>query len=97
VRVDSAAGFASHWNQIASSWLELPEGFPSFHVKYEDLIGGNFDFRKVESWLGIEITEKVAMSVIVDIARYAPVLVGMSGGSLRTKRLPECKPLVIPR
>ena len=65
VRVDSAARFASHWNQIALSWLELPEGFPSFHVKYEDLIGGNFDFRKLESWLGIEITEDVAMSVII--------------------------------
>jgi hypothetical protein len=72
VSVDSAAGFASHWNQIASSWLELPEGFPSFHVKYEDLIGGNFDFRKVESWLGIEITEKVAMSVIVGHSSIRP-------------------------
>jgi hypothetical protein len=64
-RVDSAAGFASHWNQLALSWLELAEEFPFFHVKYEDLISGNFDFRKLESWLGIEITEEVAMSVII--------------------------------
>lgn len=65
LRVDSAAGFARHWNRLAVSWSKLPKGFPCFHVKYEDLISGNFDFRKLESWLGIEITENVALSVVV--------------------------------
>jgi hypothetical protein len=65
VRVDSAFGFASHWNRLAVSWSELPAGFPSFQIKYEDLIGGTFDFRKLESWLDIKIREDVALSVAV--------------------------------
>jgi hypothetical protein len=65
LRVDSAAGFAGHWNRIALSWSELPDGFPAFHVKYEDLVSGNYDFRKLESWLGIEIREDIALSVVV--------------------------------
>lgn len=40
-------------------------GFPSFHVKYEDLISSAFDFRKLESWLGVEIEEDIALSVRV--------------------------------
>lgn len=65
VCVDSAASFARHWNRLAVSWSELPSGFPSFHIKYEDLIRGKVDFRKLESWLGIEIKESVALSVSV--------------------------------
>jgi len=65
VCVDSAASFARHWNRIAVSWSELPAGFPSFHIKYEDLIGGKVDFRKLESWLGVEMKESVALSVSV--------------------------------
>jgi hypothetical protein len=65
VRVDSAAGFARHWNRLAVSWSELPEGFPSIHIKYEDLINGKVDFRELESWLGIEIKENVALSASV--------------------------------
>jgi hypothetical protein len=62
VPVDSAASFAHHWNRLAVSWSELPAGFPSVHIKYEDLITGQVDFRKLESWLGIEIKESVALS-----------------------------------
>jgi len=65
VRVDSAAGFARHWNRLAVSWSELPTGFPCFHIKYEDLTNGRVDFRKLESWLGIEIRESTALSVFV--------------------------------
>lgn len=65
VRLDSAARFAKVWNRLALSWSELPVGFPSFHVKYEDLISGKVDFRGLESWLGIEIRENVALSVTV--------------------------------
>lgn len=65
LHVDSAAGFARHWNRLAVSWSELPEGFPSIHVKYEDLIKGKVDFRELESWLGIEIKEDVALSASV--------------------------------
>jgi len=63
--IDSAAAFAGLWNRLALSWSELPAGFPSFHIKYEDLINGKVDFRKLESWLGIEIRENVALSVKV--------------------------------
>ena len=65
VRVDSAAGIASHWNRIALSWSELPQSFPMFRVKYEDVVRGNFDFREFESWLGLEINETTALSVSV--------------------------------
>jgi hypothetical protein len=65
VRVDSAARFARYWNAIALSWSELPEGFPCFHIRYEDLTSGKVDFRKLESWLGLEIRESTALSVSV--------------------------------
>jgi hypothetical protein len=63
--VESAASFARHWNRLAVSWQQLPAGFPVVHVKYEDLIGGKVNFRELESWLGIEIRESVALSAAV--------------------------------
>jgi len=65
VRVDSAAGLARHWNRIALGWSGLPADFPAFRIKYEDLVGGRVDFRSLESWLGIEIREEIALPVIV--------------------------------
>jgi Sulfotransferase family len=67
--VDSAATFAHHWNRLATSWSELPAGFPCFRMKYEDLVRGKVDFRKLESWLGIEIKEDVALSAPVGGSR----------------------------
>jgi hypothetical protein len=63
--IDSAASFGSHWNRLAMSWSQLPAGFPAVHIKYEDLIGGKVNFRELESWLGIQITENKALSVAV--------------------------------
>jgi hypothetical protein len=63
--IDCAAKFAREWNRLALSWSELPVGFPSFHIKYEDLICGKVNFRELESWLGLEIKESVALSVSV--------------------------------
>lgn len=60
---NSAAAFAWHWNRLALSWSHLPTGFPAVHIKYEDLISGKVDFRSLESWLGLEINENVALSV----------------------------------
>ncbi len=82
IRIDSAAGLARHWNHIALSWSELPTSFPAFRVKYEDLIGGGFDFRKLESWLGIEIREELALSVSV-------------GNTARRRRAGWCERLII--
>lgn len=65
VCIDSAASFARHWNRLAISWSHLPVGFPAVHVKYEDLIARKVDFRGIESWLGIQIRENVALSVAV--------------------------------
>ncbi len=84
IRIDSAAGLARHWNRIALSWSELPEDFPAFRVRYEDLIGGRVDFRKLESWLGIEIREDVALSVSV-------------GSTARRRRVGWCERLIISR
>jgi len=63
--VNSAASFAQLWNRLATSWSDLPAEFPCFRIKYEDLVKGKVDFRKLESWLGIEIKEKVALSASV--------------------------------
>jgi hypothetical protein len=63
--IDSVAQFARVWNRLAVSWRELPAGFPCFHIKYEDLIEGKVNFRELESWLGIEVKEEVALSVRV--------------------------------
>jgi len=65
VLIESAAGFARHWNRLAISWSQLPAGFPAVHIKYEDLVAGKVNFRELESWLGIEIKENVALSVEV--------------------------------
>jgi len=69
IRVDSAVAFAYHWNRLAMSWSDLPSDFPCFRMKYEDLVRGNVDFRKLESWLGIEIKEKLALSAPVGGSR----------------------------
>jgi hypothetical protein len=65
IRIDSAAGLARHWNRVALSWSELPSDFPAFRIKYEDLTGGEFDFRKFESWLGVRLNENLALSALV--------------------------------
>jgi hypothetical protein len=68
VPVDSAAVFARNWNRLATGWSKVPAGFPCFYIKYEDLIGGKVDFRKLESWLDIEIKENVALSASVGVS-----------------------------
>lgn len=64
-RVDSAASFALEWNRIALSWSQLPADFPSMLIKYEHLVGGDFDFRQLESWLGLKLNESKALSTRV--------------------------------
>jgi hypothetical protein len=65
VCIDSAASFAMCWNQIAVSWNQLPSEFPCFHIRYDDLIAGKIDFRKIESWLDLKIQEDVALKASV--------------------------------
>lgn len=62
--VDSVASFARHWDRLATSWSELPNDFPAWHMKYEDLIDGKVDFRKLEAWLGLELKEEIALDVL---------------------------------
>lgn len=84
VRVDSAAGIARHWNRTALSWTELPESFPVFRIKYEDLITRRVNFRALESWLGVKLNEGVALSTKV-------------GGTVRRRRLGLCERWIICR
>lgn len=60
--INSAASFAREWNRIAVSWSQLPADFPSMLIKYEDLVSGTFDFRGLESWLGLKLNETEALS-----------------------------------
>jgi glycosyltransferase involved in cell wall biosynthesis len=63
--VDSAASFAGVWNRLALSWSRLPADFPYVQIRYEDLIAGKVDFRKLESWLGMTLHEDKALSASV--------------------------------
>ena len=73
-RVDSAASLAREWNRIAMSWSELPADFPSRLIKYEDLTSGSFDFRGLESWLGLKLNESEALSEKVGRTAFRPRL-----------------------
>jgi Sulfotransferase family len=84
IRIDSAAGLARHWNRIALSWSELPADFPAFRVRYEDLIGGKVDFRKLEAWLGVQLNERTALSAFV-------------GSTTRRHRLGLCQRWIVSR
>ena len=74
IRVDSAASFARHWNRLAVSWSQLPAGFPSVHIRYEDLVQGKVDFRELESWLGVKVNEGMALSAEVGHTAARPRL-----------------------
>lgn len=74
LRIESAADFARHWNRLVVSLSELPADFPCFRIRYEDLVNGEVDFRALETWLGINLTEKIALSVIVGHSSSRPQL-----------------------
>ena len=82
--MNTAVSFARIWNHMAESWSQLPAGFPCEFIRYEDLTSGNFDFRKLESWLGIEIRENVALSLRL-------------GGTTKRPRLSWYERLIIDR
>jgi hypothetical protein len=82
--LDSATAFARIWNRLAVSWRELPADFPAFHIKYEDAVEGKADFRKLESWLGLDLKENVALSAKV-------------GGTSKRSRLAWWERLIIAR
>jgi len=64
-QIDAAVNYARHWNSLAVSWGQLPADFPLVHIKYEDLIGHQVDFRSLEKWLDLKIEENRALSVSV--------------------------------
>jgi Sulfotransferase family len=74
VEIDSAAAFAGLWNRLVLSWSELPAEFPAVHIKYEDLINGKVNFRELESWLGVQISESVALSAAIGGTAKRPKL-----------------------
>lgn len=84
VNVESAANFASHWNRIAVGWSQLPAEFPVMQIKYEDLIAGKVDFRKLESWTGLQIKEDSALSLTL-------------GGTAKRARLTWYERMIISR
>ena len=84
VPAESAGSFARHWNRLALSWSQLPPDFPSVHIKYEDLIAAKVDFRRLESWLGLEIRENTALKVSV-------------GGTAKRARLTWYERMIIAR
>lgn len=61
--VTGAAPFARHWDTLATSWAGST--LPHTLLKYEDVIAGTFDFRKLEATLGLTLDEKAALAVKV--------------------------------
>jgi hypothetical protein len=61
--VTGAAPFARHWNALATSWIGTT--VPHTLVKYEDVVAGTFDFRKLETTLGLKFDEAAALAVKV--------------------------------
>jgi hypothetical protein len=59
--VDGAAPFARHWDALATSWIGST--LPHSLVKYEDVAGGTYDFRTLESTLGLTLDENAALAV----------------------------------
>lgn len=63
--IDCAAAFGRHWNRLALSWLEVPEGFGHVTVRYEDLVSGRVDVRSLEEALELKVDPEKALSVQV--------------------------------
>lgn len=60
--MDNVADFARHWNDNAISWSQLGSGFPYRILKFEDIINDVIDFREIEEWLDLKISENEALS-----------------------------------
>ncbi len=84
VQIDSPARFARFGNNVVVSWSMLPSDFPCFR-KYEDLVGGHFDFRGLESWLGVLIAETSRFLRLSGAHPGALGWRGTNGASSRTK------------
>jgi hypothetical protein len=65
--IDSAGGIVRLLNRLALGCSGLLGGFPLFHIKYEDLTNGKFDFRALEFRLGMESKEDTALSAPVGV------------------------------
>src|SRR5262249_9644446 len=61
--IEGAAPFARHWDAMASSWIG--QDVPHSLVKYEDVVDGKYDFRKLEADLGLKLDEPAALAVKV--------------------------------
>src|SRR5206468_2205593 len=61
--IEGAAPFARHWDALATSWSETY--VPYSLVKYEDVVEGRYDFRKLEATLGLKLDEQAALAIKV--------------------------------
>lgn len=67
--VDGGMGVVEHWNRIAESWAELPHDWGHRLIRYEELTSGEFDFRELERYLGIELNEDQALGAVTGGSR----------------------------
>lgn len=65
VPIQTATDFARHWNRLALSWLDLPPGFPSVTVRYEDLLMDPAILDDVAAGLDLQTSASKAFSVRV--------------------------------
>ena len=60
-----AVSFARHWNGLTTSWLRPLAEENTTLVRYEDVVNGRTDFRRLESRLGLQLAEQKALDVNV--------------------------------
>ncbi len=65
IPLTGAASFARHWNGLTTSWLPPLAGENATLVRYEDVVNGRMDFRRLESRIGLHLDERKALTVNV--------------------------------
>lgn len=64
--VSGVREYATYWNHHASGWLDDADEIDHRVIRYEDLVSGEYDFRSLEKWLGLELDESRALEVVLD-------------------------------
>jgi Sulfotransferase family len=61
-RIDCVVRFARHWNRLAAGWGEPPHLVEPLVLRYEELVGGDFDFRRLGEVLDLDLAPERALA-----------------------------------
>lgn len=60
-RIDDVVGFARHWNRLSAGWGEPPPLVDPLLVRYEELVGSDYDFRRLGDVLDLDLAPERAL------------------------------------